>query len=187
MNRLALCAIAATLAFPLAAEETEQRLGETRKIVKTFAFELKKELMGGMKQGGPEAAVRVCNAKAPSIADSLSQRTGWEVGRTSLKVRNQGNAPDDWERTVLESFEKSKRDGTNPATLEHFEVVETDGERYFRYMKAIPTGEVCLVCHGEAIAEPIAEVLAEHYPQDEARGFKVGDIRGAFTIRQPLD
>jgi hypothetical protein len=33
----------------------------------------------------------------------------------------------------------------------------------------------------------VAKTLAEFYPDDKARGFKVGDIRGAFTIVQPAD
>ena len=187
MTRLVLGVLAATLAFPLTADETEQRVGESREIIKSFASELKNELMEGMKQGGPKAAVQVCKVKAPSIADSLSQKTGWEVARTSLKVRNPANAPDKWERAVLESFQRRKDEGVNPATLEHHELVATDGKDYFRYMKAIPTAEICLVCHGQNIAEPIAKVVAEHYPEDKARGFSVGDIRGAFTVRQPID
>lgn len=54
----------------------------------------------------------------------------------------------------------------------------------FRYMKAIPTKGLCLTCHGEALTEPVKATLAELYPEDKATGFKVGDIRGAFSIIQ---
>ena len=53
-------------------------------------------------------------------------------------------------------------------------------------MKAIPTGELCLVCHGTQIAPQVLEKLDALYPRDEARGFSAGDIRGAFTITQPM-
>lgn len=49
-------------------------------------------------------------------------------------------------------------------------------------MKAIPVGGPCVVCHGEQIAEPVAARLSELYPEDEARGYKPGDLRGAFTL-----
>jgi len=33
----------------------------------------------------------------------------------------------------------------------------------------------------------VAEAIDKHYPTDQARGFTLGDIRGAFTIIQPMD
>ncbi|MBL6933600.1 MAG: DUF3365 domain-containing protein, partial [Rhodospirillales bacterium] len=54
-------------------------------------------------------------------------------------------------------------------------------------MKAIPTDEKpCLACHGGNISEEVAAKLDDLYPQDKARGYNAGDIRGAFTIRQPM-
>jgi hypothetical protein len=53
-------------------------------------------------------------------------------------------------------------------------------------MKAIPTGKVCLKCHGEKIDPDVEASLKQNYPRDKARGFKEGDIRGAFTITQPM-
>ncbi len=54
-------------------------------------------------------------------------------------------------------------------------------------MKAIPTGGVCLSCHGQRISQPVEAKLERLYPNDRARGYELGDIRGAFTITQPLD
>ncbi len=54
-------------------------------------------------------------------------------------------------------------------------------------MKAIPTAEKpCLACHGGKIQIKVTETLDKLYPQDQARGYKAGDIRGAFTITQPM-
>jgi hypothetical protein len=53
-------------------------------------------------------------------------------------------------------------------------------------MKAIPTGEICLACHGESISPDVATAIREAYPQDQATGFSLGDIRGAFTLSKPL-
>jgi len=70
------------------------------------------------------------------------------------------------------------------------EVVEEGGKKEFRFMKAIgmpPLEQMpCLKCHGENIDPKVAAKLDELYPNDKARGYKVGDIRGAFTIRQPM-
>ena len=163
-----------------------ERLTESRKAVKEFAGELKKELIAALEGGGPTKAVTVCSRKAPEIADRISSDRGWEVGRTSLRVRNPGNEPDSWERRTLEAFEERRAKREDLSTMENSEVLAEGGRRVFRYMKAIPTGDVCLVCHGSNIAEPLKAELDKLYPGDRARGFNKGDIRGAFTVIQPL-
>jgi hypothetical protein len=54
-------------------------------------------------------------------------------------------------------------------------------------MKAIPTGEICLLCHGAVLAPGVADELTRRYPQDKARGYKPGEIRGAFTLSRPVE
>ena len=54
-------------------------------------------------------------------------------------------------------------------------------------MKAIPTGGLCLQCHGTAIAPKLAEKLSELYPEDKATGYSEGEIRGAFVVTRQLD
>jgi hypothetical protein len=181
--------VALMLTFPLfgcSGEDLEPRAAQSRAAVKDFMLKLKGELKQAMEQGGAVNAIAVCKLKAPAIADELSTQTGWRVARTSLKVRNPSNAPDDWERKALEGFDKRNAQGDNPETIEYYEVVEESSGPVFRYMKAIPTGHMCLECHGENIDATVATKLDALYPADQARGFKAGDIRGAFTITQPL-
>jgi len=181
-------AIVALCGLPLvaSADETQERRAESMKVVKEFMTTLKGELQKAMKAGGPVNAIEVCNKVAPAIAAEQSTKHGWEVGRTSLKTRNPNNAPDAWERKVLNKFEKRKAAGENPKKMFYEKVVEEDGKQSYRFMKAIPTGKVCLKCHGENIAEPVKAKLDKLYPEDQARGFELGDIRGAFTITQPM-
>jgi hypothetical protein len=169
-----------------AAADPDALAAEARGVIQGFMGELKGELQGAMKEGGPVKAIDVCNQAAPGITKAHSERTGWEVGRTSLKVRNPANAADAWETRVMQAFEARKAHGEAPAGIDHFAVVERDGGKVFRYMKAIPTEEVCTKCHGEAIAAPVAAKLDGLYPQDRARGFREGDLRGAFTLEKRL-
>ena len=160
----------------------------SRVVIEALSEDLQAELKGAMKASGPVAAIEVCSEKAPAIARQHEEDKGWEVGRTSLKFRNPDNAPDAWELTVLQSFEARKAGGEDPAQIDHAAYVVQDGKRVFRYMKAIPTAEICLSCHGGTDVKPeVAAKLAEFYPDDQARGFKAGDIRGAFTIVQPAE
>ncbi len=168
------------------AADYSDELDASRKTVKEFMQTLKKELQSSMQEGGPVNAVSVCNLTAPAIANTYSVRNGWEVGRTSLKLRNPNNAPDAWERSVLEAFEERKLAGEDPAQMEFHEVIRVDGDKQLRYMKAIPTSRPCLACHGEALDSIVKTRLEKLYPHDQALGYREGDIRGAFTITQPL-
>ncbi|GAB6042307.1 Tll0287-like domain-containing protein [Endothiovibrio diazotrophicus] len=189
MKRFAMTLLAGSmaLALPAMADEMAERTAASKAAVQQFFGELKGELMKAMKEGGPVNAIGVCSAKAPGIAHQISVEKGWKVGRTSLKLRNPANAPDAWERSVLEKFEARKAAGEDPKTMAYAEVVEQDGQKVFRFMKAIPTAEKpCLACHGENLKPAVAAKLDELYPQDQARGYHAGDIRGAFTISQPM-
>ena len=143
------------------------------------------ELKAAFETGGPAAAIQVCNQKAPEIASGISQKQNMQVGRTSLKIRNPANTPDAWEKGMLEDFAKRKAAGEDPAKIEHAAVVGKE----FRYMKAIaiPANASCLACHGESLNPAIKARLQELYPSDQATGYKTGDLRGAFTVRQRLD
>ncbi|OOZ37741.1 Tll0287-like domain-containing protein [Solemya velesiana gill symbiont] len=179
----AICAIFSGNAI---ADQMMDNTAEARGIVKSFLKNLKGELQKGMKSGGPVNAIEVCNTKAPGIARDASQNSGWDVARTSLKLRNPSNKPDTWELKALNDFEARKAAGEDPTKMEHTEVVEVNGQKTFRYMKAIPTGDVCLHCHGTAIKEPVVKKLDMLYPADKARGFNKGDLRGAFTLSKTL-
>jgi len=172
---------------PALANDVEQALADSRATVGEFMKTLKQELMSGMQAGGPVNAISVCNLSAPAIANTYSAREGRTVSRTSLRTRNPANAPTDWQRAVLESFDERNAAGEKPATLEYHEVVKQDGVRELRYMKAIPTAELCLACHGETVDSTVKNRLAKLYPEDQATGYRAGDIRGAFVVTQTLD
>lgn len=185
-----LAAIAASLLLvPVLAETpagNDPRAAEAKQITGEFFTALKGELQAAITEGGPVKAIAVCKERAPAIARALAAETGWDVARTSLKVRNPDNAPDAWERQVLQEFEKRKAAGEDVETMAFAEEVETDGGKRYRFMKAIPTSALCLTCHGETLDPALAAAIDAAYPVDQARGFALGDIRGAFTLAKPL-
>jgi hypothetical protein len=165
------------------AAELEQ---EARAATRDFMTTLKGHLGAAIKEGGPAHAIGVCSEVAPRIAARISRERGWEVGRTSLRLRNTANLPEAWEEEILERFAGEHEAGAAVAQLEYSDVVEVSGEKRFRYMKAIPTQEICLQCHGENLHGEVREQLSRDYPHDQATGFALEDIRGAFTIEMPL-
>lgn len=158
----------------------------SRELTKQLATDLKSRLKSTLQSSGPIAAISVCNIDAVKITNNVSSSFEGEIGRTSLKLRSLANKPDDWEETVLLKFEQLKDSGTPLNELEIYETVKVANKKVFRYMKAIPASEPCLMCHGKNIAAPIKEKIQALYPQDEATGFSVGDVRGAFTIKHYL-
>jgi hypothetical protein len=165
----------ARLTFELAAQ----------KKIQNFASELKGNLSAAIQTGGFKKGVVVCKDIAPLIADK-NAADGWAVGRTSLKTRNKNNAPDEWETAILNQFESQQSAGADIKSLivlaEHVEQQTIT----LRYMKAIGVDGLCLSCHGENITAEVKQILKEQYPNDDAIGYKIGDIRGAFTLSQTM-
>lgn len=187
-RRSTITMIFALMAGPAAANGTASAdVTEAREIIQSFAQTLKGRLSTAMSESGPVHAVGVCNVDAPRIAEEHEAASDWSVARTSLKVRNPDNAPDPWERRVLESFAERAAAGEDLATMEHVETVDTDGRKMLRYMKAIPMGEQpCTTCHGAELDPELAARIDELYPEDQARGFEPGELRGAFTLARPV-
>ena len=159
----------------------------SREAAQKFGATLKEALQQALQSGGPVNGIAVCHEKAGQIAADLGQKQGMLIGRTSLKIRNPANAPDNWELAVLKQFEARKAQGEPADKLEFFAVIDDDqGQKTFRYMKAIPTAALCLNCHGEHLSPEVDAKLKELYPADQARGFKEGDLRGAFTLAKPV-
>lgn len=194
MNRILTAAVVAATMISVGvvqvsgaqASDAEALKAEAAKVVMAFGGPLKKALEDGMQQGGPLNAIGVCNEKAPGIAQQAAVDTGWSVARTSLKVRNTNNAPDAWELATLNEFEARKAGGESPDIIAKAEIVEENGQKTFRFMKAIGTADVCLNCHGANLKPEVAAKLDGLYPNDQARGFSTGDIRGAFTLKKAL-
>lgn len=187
-STIAICCLAAALplAHAAAAEPTDQA-AEAQAAIAAFGGALKAELTSAMQAGGPLNAIEVCHSRAPAIAEAVSLDSGMQLSRVSLRNRNPDNAPNEWQAAVLQDFESRLAAGESAAALSWQEVTETDGRTEFRLMKAIPTASLCLACHGEAIAAPVAEKIAELYPADKATGFREGDLRGAFVVTKLLD
>ena len=98
-----------------------------------------------------------------SIIRQVHERYGHLYGVaghiTSLRPLRPENAPDDWERRALESFELGEK--------EVFELVEDESGPYLRLMRPIMMAKGCIACHG-------------------MQGFEEGDIGGGVGIKLPM-
>ncbi len=111
-------------------------------------------------------------------AVQLSQENGWQVKQIASKYRNPNHAPSTpSERQALKEFERQPE-------LMGFWQSETVGDQAgLRYYRRINVEESCLACHGSKASRP--EFVQNNYPQDLAYNFKVGDLRGMYSVFMP--
>lgn len=169
-----------------AAAPVDPAVAKARAAIKGLGGALKDKLVAAMKEGGPMKAIEVCNTAALPITEEQGKAAGVRIGRTALKVRNEKNAPDAFEKKVLEMFVEKLKAGADVAKLDYAETVTENGVATVRYMKPIPMLEKpCATCHGGAIDPALKAEIDKLYPKDQATGFSPGELRGAFTVSVP--
>lgn len=171
----------------LDSEQIHLALQNSRQMTQLLAKELKQGLQSSIAQGGLSAAVKSCRVLAPQVSQKLEQSEALKAGRTAIKIRNPNNKASNWELKQLQGFEQALQNPAKSADkLESYRLVEFQQQTALHYMKAIPTAAICLNCHGEKLHGDVAKTIKQVYPNDQAYGFKVGDLRGAFSIITPI-
>lgn len=182
----ALTAIAVVMLHTPAWSAEAPPIGKVKVVAGGYAEKMKLGLMQEMSTKGPEGGIAGCSAQAAQLGAETAAETGWSIKRVSAKARNPLDMPDAYEQEVLNAFEKEIAGGKEGAM--RYEVVTEGGVQYARFMKAIRVEPVCLTCHGGSeVPQKVAERLAEKYPHDTARGYKLGDVRGALSVKIKLD
>ena len=87
------------------------------------------------------------------ISDIASKRDGFSLKITSNKLINKNNAPDAYEKSILDRFDE------NPEVPYYWNI----NNNTFRFVGALKTEPDCLKCHS-------------------FQGYKVGDVRGGISI-----
>jgi predicted CoA-binding protein len=173
--------VAAVVALPVtscqssATEVSAQEIERAQIKLQPFKERLQGALMSAL-EGGPENAIEVCRERAPEIARSLSV-DGIEMGRTSHRLRNPANTPPAWAERLLDP-ELPALEGETPAAI-----YLDDGR--VGYVEPIRAVALCISCHGPAVDAELLSEIRLLYPQDQATGFRTGDIRGWFWITLP--
>lgn len=156
-------------------------------VAGTFSKKLKGMLQDRMTKEGPQGAITVCSEEAAQIGNETARQTGWSIRRVTTKARNPLSMPDEYELKVLKELEKELA-SDKKEDPPRYETVTENGVRYARFMKAVRIEPVCLACHGASEITPdVAKRLSGLYPHDAAKNYKLGDLRGALSIKIKLD
>lgn len=156
---------------------------EGQKITKAAFQTLSTNLQQAMQEGGVKYALEFCNVEAMPLTDSLATHYGIELRRASHQPRNPMNRADTLE---MASIQKYLDEIQADAELQPFTYADEQSIIYHAPIR-IPN-QLCLNCHGEPgvdIAESDLETIRELYPEDEATGFEMGELRGIWSIQFP--
>lgn len=142
-------------------------------------------LQKAIEEKGVAGAIGFCNVEAMPILKSVSEKHGVTIRRVSNRYRNPADQPDADEAKILDAYEYNAENGLkNDPNIQKIE-----GGEVYLYTKAIVIpGDFCLSCHGDPDKEIDAKTLAEIndlYPSDKAKGHKVGDLRGMWSVKIP--
>jgi hypothetical protein len=168
---------------------TESQLNQMRSTSMEFMKELKGILIKEIQQGGVLRAVAVCSDTAQLLTNNFGLQRGVFVKRVSFNNRNESNFPDDYEKGILNKFAMMHKENNLTETFENIEIVSENGSKYLRYMKPIFIQAECLNCHGSEtdMHQETKELIAEKYPKDKAINYKLGDLRGAVSLKKVVE
>lgn len=133
-------------------------------------------LTGALASGGPAAAVAVCRDDAQALTRAVGEKHHVAIGRTSHRLRNASNAPRPWAAAAVASHAGRKVADVQPL------VFDLGGR--VGVLRPIGAMDMCLTCHGprDVVDQAIGGVLRTAYPNDQATGFAVGDLRGWIWV-----
>ncbi len=180
MKRLLLIAL-----LPFSAYSQTDPAVEGPKIIAEAFAKLSGALGETISKSGTAGALSVCSEKAPQIAKEVAAAHGVTLRRATHKPRNPKNASDEIEKAAMEAFlaALANKEAPTPQVI-----TNADGSRAF--LAPIVLGNpLCLQCHGTPGKDIAPETLAaiqKLYPDDQATGFQLGDLRGLWRITFPV-
>ena len=162
---------------------------EARAAAGELSGQLAGELAREYAISGRLRSIVVCKYSAPELSSQISRLHGAQVRRVTLRTRNPAlGTADEWEQRQLLDFERRHTGGEAVSTLEVAALVDEPAGRYFRFLKAIEAGELCVSCHGtkDALNAATRTRLSSEDPHDRATGYRVGDMLGAVSFKKAL-
>lgn len=173
--------------LPALPTEVQQAAVQRGKAIAAETFGLlSTNLQAAIQSGGISNALPFCSLAAAPLTAGMAEKHGITLKRITHKARNPANKANAAELAVLIVFERALAASTNPPPP--FATNLVAGQATF-FAPIVIANELCLKCHGAPGKEISAENLAvirQHYPQDEATGFQLGQLRGAWRIDFPL-
>lgn len=163
-------------------EEAQKKYMDKGTEITQKAFKLLSDnLMTQMQQGGPSQALPFCNVQALPLTASIATQENVQIKRVSKMFRNSANKPNTTERHVISDYENTLLRGEE---LSPVLISTLSGKPQF--FSPILINKKCLSCHGvirKQVSKQTDSLIKVVYPNDLATGYKVGDLRGIWSIQ----
>lgn len=176
LRAVTLGAALSVVAAPPAAAQPGDRVGKAVAEIERLDA-LRSSLAATFAQTGApadhEAFGRVCRPVGMAIQQG-ARENGWIARQVAIKYRNPANQADPEAERALHLFRQ------DPAMRAIVLRTKLDGRGGTRYLRRITVEPSCLLCHGKKSKRPA--FVAKNYPADRAHGFRVGDLRGAYSV-----
>jgi len=164
----------------LSIKEKENYTAKGKEIAQATFKSMAGEVGKNMKEGGVSQAAPFCNAHASDLTIEMEEKFNVNIKRTSLKLRNENNTPNEKEKTVLEQYQSLLDQGKELVPL-----VEKDSDGLPHFYAPIKLKDKCVACHGvigETMKHEADSIIKVLYPNDLAVSYKEGDLRGIWSI-----
>lgn len=165
--------------------DTTAVVKEGKQITKAAFATLSSNLQQALADGGVENALRFCNVEAMPLTDSLSTNYDVTISRVSHRPRNPANRADSLEVATIQTYLQNIKQQT-----ELKPEVYAEAKRIIYHAPIRINNPLCLNCHGKVgtdITETDLQTIHKLYPEDQATGFSMGDLRGLWTVTFPAD
>ncbi|WP_258100057.1 Tll0287-like domain-containing protein [Marinoscillum pacificum] len=152
-----------------------------KSALKVTAQTFQSALMTAIQEEGVPGAIEYCNTNAMEIVKKLEDSLNISIKRVTNKTRNPADSLTGIEKEIWEAYNYDPSQAT--AQLQEF----SDTELIFTQPIMIGSG-VCLNCHGGVGAELTNEnyeFIKTLYPNDQATGYQLGDLRGMWRLIIP--
>jgi len=164
----------------------DQMVFDAGQQITSATFEtLSTQLSRAIEEGGIPYALEFCNVEAIPLTEELARQYDTHIRRATHKPRNPANRVDTEELDVVETYIEALETGTGLTPKIHRK------EDHIRYFAPIRMGmDLCMQCHGNPgtdIDESNLNLIRSLYPDDEATGFSMGELRGIWSVNLPAD
>lgn len=153
-------------------------------VTESFAA-ISNALGTAMTRGGIPHAIEYCNTVAIELTDSVSTQYDVKVRRASHKPRNPDNRANEMEMASIEAYMQMISNGEELTPRLAYQ----ENSVIFHAPLRLVTF-TCLSCHGnkdEDILEEDYAVIKQYYPDDEATGFDLDELRGIWSVTFPYE
>jgi len=170
---------AGAMVLPPAVEHAVREKGQA---IAAQAFGVLGSRLGkAIADAGLTNAIQFCSVHGITLTTAVGVTNEVVLRRVTHRPRNAQNRADTNELELIRYFESGLKNGTTPGPT-----IGTNRTGFYTYYAPIVlTLPLCLNCHGQPGQDIQPEVLAQlkaTYPADEATGFKLGQLRGLWSV-----